>query len=129
VLYLIIIVVFGIMIGIYGINWIDPKQPQNEMIAKFLVFEGVLVLLSLILNGIYEIWMVARYGATVGKMLLRLRVTMVDGGNLSYGRSAARHFAKYVSGLILYIGYIMTGVDEEKRALHDRMCDTRVVKK
>jgi uncharacterized RDD family membrane protein YckC len=129
VLYLIIIVVFGIMIGIYGINWIDPKQPQNEMIAKFLVFEGVLVLLSLILNGIYEIWMVARYGATVGKMLLRLRVTMVDGGNLSYGRSAARHFAKYVSGLILYIGYIMAGVDEEKRALHDRMCDTRVVKK
>ena len=129
VIYLIVIVVFGIMLGIYGISWIDPKQPQNEMVGKFLVFEGLLVLLSLILSAIYEIWMVAKYGATVGKMLLKLRVTMADGGNLSYGRSAARHFAKYVSGLILYIGYIMAAFDEEKRSLHDRMCDTLVVKK
>jgi hypothetical protein len=25
------------------------------------------------------------------------------------------------------IGFIMAGFDDEKRALHDRMCDTRVV--
>jgi hypothetical protein len=54
---------------------------------------------------------------------------MVDGSNLSYGRSAGRHFAKYISGLTLWIGYIMAGVDEEKRSLHDRICDTRVIKK
>jgi uncharacterized RDD family membrane protein YckC len=34
-----------------------------------------------------------------------------------------------VSGIILLIGYIMAGFDEEKRALHDRVCDTRVIYK
>jgi uncharacterized RDD family membrane protein YckC len=34
-----------------------------------------------------------------------------------------------VSGIILLIGYIMAGFDDEKRALHDRVCDTRVIYK
>jgi uncharacterized RDD family membrane protein YckC len=34
-----------------------------------------------------------------------------------------------VSGMILLIGYIMAGFDNEKRALHDRVCDTRVIYK
>ena len=34
-----------------------------------------------------------------------------------------------VSGIILLIGYIIAGFDDEKRALHDRVCDTRVIYK
>ena len=34
-----------------------------------------------------------------------------------------------VSGIILLIGYIMVGFDNEKRALHDRVCGTRVIYK
>ena len=30
--------------------------------------------------------------------------------------------------MILMIGYIMAGFDSEKRALHDMICDTRVIK-
>ncbi|HYL76020.1 MAG TPA: RDD family protein [Bryobacteraceae bacterium] len=129
VIYFIALVVFGIMFAIYGVSWIDPKQPQNEMIGKFLLLEGGFVLLSMVLGAVYETWMVTRYGGTLGKMICRLRIVMADGGNLSYGRSAGRHFAKYISGLTLWIGYIMAGVDEEKRSLHDRICDTRVIKK
>ena len=50
-------------------------------------------------------------------------------GKLSYARSLGRHFAKHLSSFALFIGYIMAGLDEEKRALHDRICDTRVIKK
>ena len=38
-----------------------------------------------------------------------------------------RSRAKILSGLICLAGYIMAGFDEEKRALHDRICNTRVV--
>jgi uncharacterized RDD family membrane protein YckC len=38
-----------------------------------------------------------------------------------------RHFAKILSGIILYIGYLMAFWDDEKRALHDRICSTRVI--
>jgi len=29
--------------------------------------------------------------------------------------------------LTMGIGYIMAGLDTQKRALHDRICDTRVI--
>jgi uncharacterized RDD family membrane protein YckC len=32
-----------------------------------------------------------------------------------------------LSAMILYIGYIMAGFDSQKRALHDMICDTRVI--
>ena len=67
-------------------------------------------------------------GKTPGKMALDLKVVRPDGGPISLGRAVGRYFAKIVSGIILMIGYIMAGFDSEKRALHDMMCDTRVIK-
>jgi len=34
-----------------------------------------------------------------------------------------------VSGLACYIGYIIVAFDDQKRALHDHMCNTRVIYK
>jgi len=35
----------------------------------------------------------------------------------------------YLNFILMLISGIMTGTDAEKRALHDRVCDTRVVYK
>jgi uncharacterized RDD family membrane protein YckC len=43
--------------------------------------------------------------------------------------SPGRFSAEILSGLIFYIGYIMVAFDSEKRALHDRICNTRVIYK
>lgn len=92
--------------------------------AAFLLVQ----LLSVLGAILYEVSMIASYGATVGKMALGLKVIRAQGGELGLGISAGRYFAKFVSGLILMIGYLMAGWDPEKRALHDRICDTRVIK-
>jgi uncharacterized RDD family membrane protein YckC len=62
-------------------------------------------------------------------MACQLRVVMPDGGQVSYLRALGRNFAELISAVILGIGYIMAGFDDEKRALHDRICSTRVVRK
>ena len=41
----------------------------------------------------------------------------------------ARCLARMLAGFTLGIGYVIAGIDDEKRALHDYFCDTRVVKK
>ena len=61
-------------------------------------------------------------------MALGLKVIRSDGARITYGRAVGRFFAENLSGLILCIGYIMVAFDGEKRALHDHICDTRVVK-
>ena len=64
--------------------------------------------------------------ATLGKMILGLQVTDMNGDRICFLRATARHFAKYLSGLSLLIGYIMAGLSERKQALHDRMANTLV---
>ncbi len=85
-----------------------------------------IILLFDLVPVIYEVVMIANYGATFGKMIMKIKVTRPDGSRISYARSIGRYFAKILSGLTLNIGYLMAFWDDEKRALHDRMCDTRV---
>jgi uncharacterized RDD family membrane protein YckC len=80
------------------------------------------------LAGVYNIFFLGRYGATPGKMALKIRVVTADGDKISYGRATGRFFGEILSGLVCNIGYIIAAFDDEKRALHDRICNTRVVK-
>jgi uncharacterized RDD family membrane protein YckC len=76
----------------------------------------------------YEGFFVNRLGATPGKMIFSMKVVRPDGRPLSLGRAFGRYFAKLVSTLTFCIGYLMVAFDQEKRGLHDMICDTRVVK-
>lgn len=84
--------------------------------------------LAVLLGIAYEVYFIGSIGATPGKMALKLKVIRADGAPVGYGLALGRYFAKILSALILLIGYIMAGFDEQKRALHDRICDTRVVR-
>ncbi len=85
-------------------------------------------LLSFALSIGYAAYFVGTYGATPGKMACGLKIVRPDGEKISYARACGRFFAEFISSITLAIGYIMAAFDEEKRALHDRICDTRVVK-
>jgi uncharacterized RDD family membrane protein YckC len=65
--------------------------------------------------------------ATFGKRAVSLKVCDENGQRITFARATGRHFAKIISGMILAIGYIMAGFDDQKRALHDRMASTRVI--
>ena len=86
-------------------------------------------LLSLLTGVAYDVGLVGRYGATLGKMACGIKIVMPDGNKISYMRALGRYFAKILSSIIIYIGYIMAAFDQEKRSLHDRICNTRVVYK
>jgi uncharacterized RDD family membrane protein YckC len=67
--------------------------------------------------------------ATLGKMAIGIVVTDLEGKRISFARATGRHFAKIISGFILFIGYIMAGFTQKKQALHDLIADCLVVKK
>lgn len=104
----------------------NPQDP--EFWRFFILQQGILGLVNLALGLLYHWFFIRKFDATPGKMALGLKVLRSDGSKLSTGRIIGRYFSEILSGMILCIGYIMAGFDEEKRALHDHMCDTRVVK-
>jgi uncharacterized RDD family membrane protein YckC len=99
-------------------------EPNPQIVHQF-----VLIFVQMALAITYEVVMIGKYGATLGKMACKIQVVTADGERVSYLRSLGRYFAKMLSGMICLIGYIMAGFDTEKRALHDRICNTRVVYK
>lgn len=66
------------------------------------------------------------WGQTFGKMIVRIRVVTVAGGSLSLGASVLRWVGYVLSYLTLGIGYLMAGLREDKRALHDLVAGSRV---
>ncbi|MFD0681583.1 MULTISPECIES: RDD family protein [unclassified Paenibacillus] len=86
-------------------------------------------LIESLLSGVYYIVMTVIWGQTLGKMATGIKVIRNDGTPNTWGIIILREIiGKFVSGLILFVGYMMAGWDGKKRALHDRMFATRVVK-
>lgn len=111
--------------GIFGIGGI-PGGGEPSMAQVMAIFGGSIANMAIAIA--YETWMIGKFGATVGKMAVGLKVVRPDGTPMTYMRAFGRYWAKVLSSLTLLIGYIMAGFDSEKRALHDRICDTRVVR-
>ncbi len=112
----------AILVG--GVAALSPTGRQE---ALGVVANLLLVVFNLCLSIGYEIFLIGKYGATFGKMAMKVKVVAPDGSPISYGRATGRYFAKMLSGVIFAIGYLMAFWDPEKRALHDRLCDTRVI--
>ena len=109
----------------------SPNPRPEEIFAALAPMFGMIGLSALIgmaLACAYEAFFLVKFGATPGKMALGLKVVRPDGSGITAGRAIGRYFGKVLSGIILYIGYIMAGFDAQKRALHDMICDTRVIK-
>lgn len=93
------------------------------------------LLVFLLATACYEILMLKHRGATLGKMACGLKVVRSDGRSLSWGVCVGRFFMwnvltsgiPYLSFILMIASSIMAGVDEQKRAMHDRVCDTRVI--
>lgn len=77
----------------------------------------------------YAVFFTGYCGQTPGKMALRIKVIRTDGDPVSYGRAAKREIlGKFVSSILLCIGYIMVAFDTHKQGLHDKIADTYVIK-
>lgn len=96
-----------------------------------------LLLIGFVIGAVYEVLMLKNKGATLGKMACGLKVIRSDGQELGWGTCFGRFFmwnivtsgVPYLNFFLMTITSIMIGVDAEKRAIHDRVCDTRVVYK
>ncbi|ETI68093.1 RDD family protein [Neobacillus vireti] len=127
---MIVIMVFGF--GTMDV-FADPAALENEVITdqqaiSLLFLSLLMILIGLIGSTAYYAGMHAsKWQATVGKKLLKLKVTDLQGNRISFWRAFGRLLAmSFLSG-IFYIGYIMAAFTEKKQSLHDLIAGTVVV--
>jgi len=130
---------------IYAAFWIRVAAYLIDYLLIFLIMVCVGVVGALFaidsevekfapLISIFMMWLFftlfesGRWQATPGKRLLKIRVTDMNGNRISFGKAAGRNLARFLSGLIFGIGYIMAAFTEKKQALHDQIASTLVLK-
>lgn len=72
---------------------------------------------------------VAVWSTTIGKRLLGLYVLRPDGSRVGWGRALARYWAPMLSAVLLGVGFLMVAFRPDRRALHDLICGTVVVRR
>ncbi|MBN1364911.1 MAG: RDD family protein [Syntrophaceae bacterium] len=65
--------------------------------------------------------------ATLGKMALGIKVIDLNGNRIAFGKANGRYFGKFLSSIIIGIGYIMVAFTQKKQGLHDIMAQCLVV--
>jgi uncharacterized RDD family membrane protein YckC len=67
-------------------------------------------------------------GQTLGKRAMDIRVVdIANGGPIGFGRAAIRYFGRFVSGIVLGLGYLWMLWDPEKQTWHDKFAQCTVV--
>lgn len=84
--------------------------------------------LSFLIGLAYSVWMNGTYGATVGKMVMKIKITKENGYKITYQDAALRYFASILSAIVLLLGYFWMLWDSKKQTWHDHLAKTLVVK-
>lgn len=114
----------------------DPffsENIENRNDPLTLVLGGVLVIIFLIMFPVMYCSLMesSKYQATLGKMLLRLKVVDREGDKILFRKALMRNVPKVLNLLVppLYFTFIVIGVSKSKQALHDKVAGTFVIRK
>ena len=116
----------SMIFGLGGLAGMMGGFPHGGL-GLHLFGSGLVAVIVVFGSWLYEAFMLSSpYQATLGKMIFGMKVTDLQGNRISFARATGRHFAKWLSGLCLCIGYIMVGFTERKQGLHDMLAGTLV---
>ncbi|MEW5934967.1 MAG: RDD family protein [Bacillota bacterium] len=85
--------------------------------------------LGVLFSPAYSVLFTGLVGQTPGKMAVGIRVVLADGRVPGVGRAFLREVVgKFLSGLVLCVGYLWMLWDAERQCWHDKLAGTRVVR-
>ncbi|HLY98693.1 MAG TPA: RDD family protein [Candidatus Angelobacter sp.] len=89
----------------------------------------LIVLAVLCMPWLYEALLTSSsWQGTIGKRILHLKVTDLEGNRISFGRASGRFFAKSLSHLVCFLLYVIVAFTDRKQGLHDMVAGTLVWK-
>lgn len=118
-----------LFIGATAVDLAEASDFDSMLLGDTLaamVFSFVLLWAALFL--LYFTFFTYWGGQTPGKMLMRVRVVTKDFGDLTLLRAFGRSLCYFLSSFFLGLGFLMAAIDRDKRALHDFIAGTYVVR-
>lgn len=124
------------VLGIFGYHvdfdpsYLETDESMRQQLGALLNYLVWVNSISFAVSWLYYAFLESsETQATLGKIMLGIKVTDTDGNRLDFTKATTRFFAKILSSITLFIGYLMAGFTEKKQALHDIVAGTLVIKK
>ena len=93
-----------------------------------IIILGSGLLLMPILKFVYQITLENKQQATIGKKLMNIRVTNMNGLKPEFSEILIRNLAKILSTATFFFGYFYLFLNKKQQTLHDLMANTIVIK-
>ncbi len=120
---IIIIIVGGMFGAIFGALFARMAYTNPDLLI------GLIYLFNIIIVSLYyALFESSEYQATPGKMLLKIKVVDINHERIDVPKAFGRFFGKILSGIILFIGFLMVLWTDKRQALHDQLANTLVIK-
>ena len=107
-----------------------PGDPHVALAAygQYFATMGTAMVITAVIAWLYFALLESSpWQATLGKLALGIRVTDLEGHRISFPRALGRYLAKFLSLIILGIGFLMVGWTARKQGLHDKLAKTLVL--
>ncbi len=107
--------------------WNNIAATGNDLVS-ILVIMNEFVWQILLLKFIYQTFFVWYYGATVGKIITKIRVVdYYNFGRVSIFTAMTRSILRIVSEMFFYIGFVFAFFSEGRQTFHDKIGRTLVI--
>jgi len=101
---------------------------SDAQLINMLIIISENVIQVLLLKVVYQGFFVWYFGATIGKIIAKIRVIDYNSyGRISLSSSLIRSLTRILSEYIVYIGFILAFFNDGKQTLHDKISRTLVV--
>ena len=123
------VIVWAAMLIVRLPVWVTTiSSPDNFLVKDFIFQYSIKDILFYIMQAAYFVLLTYFTGSTLGKKLFQIRVVSAEDRKMTFFEVTFREtVGRFLSALILSIGYIMIAIDKKKRGLHDILSDTNVV--
>ena len=116
-------------LGVLSFFGIEYDISQLDDASYSLINNTSYMLFSLLIGVVYYAsFQSSKWQATIGKKLLKIKVTTMEGRRISFIRATVRYIVKYGLSNIFFIGYLLALFTKRKQTLHDLIARTLVMK-
>ncbi len=92
---------------------------------RFLVYVSILMIINTLFMGIYFVFFWRKFGATPGKMIMRMKIVDADDYSRPSTYRLCKRFIWYIS---LLIGIFQMIFSKNGQGIHDKIANTVVIK-
>ena len=105
-----------------------PNYSALETIEEAVMWSNDIFVVYLLVSFSYQALFVFLYGATLGKMAMKIRVIALSSGdNPSLFEASNRSIVRLISELVFGLGFLWGFFDTNRQAWHDKSASTLVI--